>query len=164
MKQDITEEIIKNWQKECPEFDVSAKEVMGRIIRLQEHYLHDAEEILKPLGLKKGSYSILSTLRVSGKPYELHPKELHHFSLVTSGGMSNLLNHMEKDELISRHQDPEDQRSVRIRLTKKGKQLAEEGMAELTKLEHKFTSPLSKKEQQDLAKLLQKMLMNLQNT
>lgn len=158
MKQDITEEIIQNWQKEKPELDTSGKAIMGRVIRLQEYYLYDAEELLKPMGLKKGSYSVLTALRTNGKPYELHPKELHHFSLVTSGGMSNLLNNMEKDGLIKRKPDPDDQRSVLIRLTEKGKKLIDNAMKQITILEKNFTTALNEAEQKTLTNLLQKLL------
>lgn len=159
---DIVDVLLSQWQQECPELESSGKSITGRIMRLHGHFLHATESALAPFGLKQGAYSVLSCLRLSGPPYQLHPKTLHEAALVTSGGMSNLLASMEKNGLIKRLPDPADKRGVLVHLTPKGRDIIDKAMAVQSQKDCKLTAALTAKERNELAALLRKLLAELE--
>uniref|UniRef100_UPI001F244674 MarR family transcriptional regulator n=1 Tax=Cronobacter sakazakii TaxID=28141 RepID=UPI001F244674 len=53
-------------------------------------------------------------------PYCLSPTQLYTSLLVTSGAMTNRLNHLEEQGLIKRIADPDDKRSTLVSLTASG--------------------------------------------
>jgi DNA-binding MarR family transcriptional regulator len=68
---------------------------------------------------------VLGALRSVGKPYQLRPSEIQARLLMTSGGVSGVLNRLEKAGLIERNQDTDDRRGSRVRLTTSGVETAD---------------------------------------
>jgi DNA-binding MarR family transcriptional regulator len=79
--------------------------------------------------------------------------------LVTSGGMSNLLNKLIESKLIIKRKgiDKEDARSAFIKLTPKGLAIVDKAMEVQAACERKLTQALTATEKQQLSKLLKKM-------
>ena len=67
---------------------------------------------------------MLATLRSVGSPFELQPTELKARLLMSSGGVSNVLNRLEGRGLIERKPDDNDGRSCWVRLTTEGSEMA----------------------------------------
>ncbi len=67
---------------------------------------------------------MLATLRSVGSPFELQPTDLKARLLMSSGGISNVLNRLESRGFIERKPDDNDGRSCWVRLTKQGSELA----------------------------------------
>lgn len=155
---DRTDIAIQLWEKECPELDVKAKAVVGRIIQLQGIFLEQVSQAFKPLHINPGEYAVLCTLRVSGEPYQLTPKQILKRVLLSSGGMSNLLERLEQKHWLNRLPDPNDRRGVLVRLTEKGLKLVEQAMTCHAQIEQQFTASLTAPEQATLAQLLKKLL------
>lgn len=99
---------------------------------------------------------VLATLRRSGSPFELSPKELMQSVLITSGAMTALLDRLTKLGLIYRSPDAMDGRVKKAGLTEKGKDIidraikirfneAKDSIACLTKKEKEAFLPLLKK-------------------
>ncbi len=149
---------IQLWQKERPELAVAAKAIVGRIIQLQGIFLEQVHQAFKPLQINTGEYSVLCTLRVSGKPYQLTPKQIIKMVLLSSGGMSNLLERLEKKHWIVRLPDPDDRRGVLVKLTEQGLTLVEQAMTIHAQIEQQFTAQLTVSEQATLTQLLKKLL------
>jgi len=74
--------------------------------------------------LTRTDYAVLNTLRSVGAPYELRPSDLKLRLLLSSGGVSNVLNRLEKMGLVEREQDTTDARSSWVRLTSAGVETA----------------------------------------
>ncbi len=155
---DIT---LKKWAEERSDLDTSAKAIVGRIIRLQGVILEVVSRIFKKYKINPGEYAVLCNLRVSGHPYQLAPKEIIQSVLLTSGGMSNLLERMEGKKLIKRIDDPNDRRGVLVQLTKEGKQIIDAAMTQHVQVEKQLISSLDKSECAKLEELLRKLLINL---
>src|SRR6266545_2619401 len=83
---------------------------------------------LPEFGLTTAEFDVLATLRRSGKPYRLKPNELSRTLLLSTGGTSNVVNHLVSEGLVERDPDPDDRRSTLIRLTAKGIRLAEDAV------------------------------------
>jgi hypothetical protein len=59
---------------------------------------------------------VAPTLRSSGEPYMLSPTRLYEAAMISSGGMTNRLDRLEKVALIERRPDPNDRRGKLIAL------------------------------------------------
>ncbi len=158
---DIVEEGIAWWRAERPDIDSSAKAVVGRLVRLEDRILRIVNKALKPFGLTYPSYAVLVTLRVYGKPFEMSPKMLKRSLLLTSGGLSTLLERIEQRDLIMRLPDPNDRRGVIVRLTPRGLKLVEQAMEVHARCEHRIIASLSSDEITMLTGLLRKLLLHL---
>ena len=152
---------IKKWSKERPDLNTSAKSVIGRIIRLQGVILNQVSRTFKEFDINPGEYAVLCNLRVNGHPYQMSPKDIIQSVLLTSGGMSNLLERMENKKLIRRISDPDDKRGIVVVLTEKGKNIIDAAMTEHVQVEEMLISSLDKNERLELEKILKKLLTNL---
>ncbi len=71
------------------------------------------------------SFDVLATLRRQGQPFRLKPTELYSLLMLSSGAMTNRIDRLEQDGIVTRVRDAEDRRSVMVQLTPKGIQLAD---------------------------------------
>lgn len=117
---------IDSWRRELPELDSPVFDFVKRAARLGQLLEEALVECLAPWGLSKADYSVLSILRVAGAPYELRPTDIRNRLLLTSGGISNIVNRLERLKLVERVPDPADGRSSWVRLTPGGVETAEE--------------------------------------
>ncbi|MFC6669968.1 MarR family winged helix-turn-helix transcriptional regulator [Marinobacterium aestuariivivens] len=104
---------------------------------------------------------MLATLRRAGAPYALAPTQLFEALLISSGGMTNRLDRLEKAGLISRAPNPGDRRGTLVTLTDKGLELTDRVVPLHVENEARVLSPLSRKEQEMLSTLLGKLLEGL---
>jgi DNA-binding MarR family transcriptional regulator len=80
---------------------------------------------LDTFGLLFIDYSVLRLLQLSGPPYRMSPTELSEIVVRSSGGMTQILDRLERAELVARAADPSDRRKVIIGLTPAGLRTAE---------------------------------------
>ena len=137
--------------------------VIGRIFRLSHLFQQAVQEVFSDYGLHRGEFDVLATLRRSGEPYRLTPTELSNALMVSSGGMTNRLDRLEKAGLVVRQPDPDDRRGSLVGLTQKGLDLVDEAVAEHVANEHHLLSVLEDKEQAELAEQLRKLLISLES-
>lgn len=155
---DLIHTLREDWNKEAPELDTSAMDVVGRVIHLASHWHELANEALKPLGLSYTDFDIIASLRRSGPPYELTPTQLCDAILLTSGAMTSALSRVEKAGLITRRSGPEDRRVKTAQLTTKGIALAYEASKIRFKLAENSLDGLSSNERKTMSDLLLKLL------
>ena len=117
---DVVDGITLALDGEVPELDLAASELARRAIRFASMLEDTLTASLAPWGLTPADYGVLITLRSAGEPYELRPSELKSRLLMTSGGVSGVLNRLDKTGLIDRQPHPTDGRSSRVRLTSTG--------------------------------------------
>ena len=160
---DLIDTLISEWKKERPELDASAMLVVGRILKLGKMLEKRMDKVLKDSPICYSDLDVLATLRRSGEPYELTPKELMGSVIITSGAMTALLNRLEKLKLIYRKVDEKDTRVKRAGLTKKGIRTIDKAIEKRFKDAHKSVKDLSKREQDAFAKLLKKMMSHSEN-
>jgi DNA-binding MarR family transcriptional regulator len=122
---DFVDCLSDDWQAERPDLDRPEYELGKRVVRLNLRLEDAMTECLAPWGLTRADYAALSTLRFAGAPYELRPTDLKARIMLTSGGVSNVLNRLEKAGLIERVWDSADGRSSWVRLTGAGVETAD---------------------------------------
>ena len=156
---DLIDEIIADWAIQRPDINCSGKAVVCRILRNFSYIFAALERAFKPLGISPNDFSVLVTIRRKGTQAEITVKQVMEEVLVTSGGMTNLLNKLIQSGLITKRkgEKKEDGRSTFIRLTPRGLNLIDKAMGVQAACERKLTQALSDSEKQQLADLLKKM-------
>ena len=81
--------------------------------RVETFYQH----LLRPHGLQYSDYALLCLLRLGGP---LSPKNLNRYLGITAGGVTKSIDRLEAGDFVHRAPDPEDGRSTRVLLTRKG--------------------------------------------
>lgn len=120
--------LIDGWRREFPDLDRPEFDLVKRAARLGQLLEEALGECLAPWKLARADYSVLSVLRTAGAGFELRPTDLRDRLLLTSGGVSNIVNRLERMQLVQRLPDPDDRRSSWVRLTPDGAGVAEEIM------------------------------------
>lgn len=159
-KQDGVALILEQWAKERPDLDASPMGVIGRIFRLSHIFQQEVQEVFSSFGLHRGEFDVLATLRRTGKPYRLNPSDLSNALMVSSGGMTNRLDRLEKAGLVVRRPDPADRRGTQVGLTEEGLLLVDEIVTEHVSNEHRLLSALGEAEREALADLLRTLLLS----
>jgi DNA-binding MarR family transcriptional regulator len=81
---------------------------------------------LDQFGLLFIDYSVLRVLELIGPPYRMSPTELAEILLRSSGGMTQILDRLERAGLVARAPDPDDRRKVVVELTAEGLAMADD--------------------------------------
>lgn len=161
-EQDLLDNLIGDWKIERPDLDASAMNIVGRILMLGKILEKRASKALSKNKIYYTDLDVLATLRRSGKPYQLSPTQLRKSVLITSGAMTALLDRLEKIKLLDRLPDPNDGRVTLARLTRKGKSIIDQAIEVRFEEATSAIKILTKREKATLAKLLKKVLGDLQ--
>lgn len=156
---DAVQLIIQQWQDQGFASDaLQAMETIGRIKRLEVMLMRQLSANYKSnYQLSHWEFDVLATLRRAGMPFMLSPTALFDSMMVSSGTMTNRLQHLEKKQLVVRVDNPDDKRSSLVQLTESGVQLIDQVMASHVQLENDLMSNMSAEELTILNLLLQKV-------
>ncbi|MEV6613854.1 MarR family transcriptional regulator [Streptomyces sp. NPDC051051] len=159
-RRDPVDAIVEQWAAERPDLDTTAMEVFGRVSRLARAMGDRMEKAYAGLGISRGEFDVLATLRRSGEPYTLSPRQLSATLMLTTGGMTGRLDKLEGAGLLRRSPDPHDRRGLRVTLTEQGLALAEEAVgAGLAVQTEALTTALDAGQAGQLADLLRELLL-----
>lgn len=156
--EDEVDRLVRSWQKERPDLDVSPLHVLSRVSRLAKHLDRARRAAFAEHDLEPWEFDVLTTLRRSGEPYELSPGALLRATLVTSGTMTNRIDRLAAAGLVRRRPDPEDRRGVLVSLTEAGMARVDAALADLLRREHELLAGLDKQAQRTLADHLRTLL------
>ncbi|MEW4528690.1 MarR family transcriptional regulator [Maioricimonas sp. JC845] len=162
MERDRIDELIGHWQRERPDLDPQPMAVVGRILRLSGYLERRVNDTLKPFGLAVWGFDVLATLRRHGEPFAMAPKELMQATMLSSGAMTNRIDRLEESGLVERVPDPDDRRSVRVRLTRKGRSVIDKAIAARFQEADEALQSLPKRDRKQLADLLRTLLVDLE--
>jgi DNA-binding MarR family transcriptional regulator len=160
---DHVDHLLEQWRTAMPELDASPMAVVARVSRLGRIFDRRVEEVYAEYGLNQSQFGVLAALRRAGPPYCLSPTELYNSLLVTSGAMTNRLERLAAAGYIERIPDPKDGRSMLVALTRAGKRLIEQVVGPHYEDEHRLLAPLSEEERAQLADLLRRLLLELED-
>ena len=91
-------------------------------------------------------------------PHHLSPGQLLAQTLVTSGTMTNRIDHLEERGLVRRRPDPADARSVRVQLTAAGRRKVDLALRDLVARENAILGTLDVTQRATLAGLLRRVV------
>ncbi|MDT3381220.1 MarR family transcriptional regulator [Labrys neptuniae] len=159
---DRADTAVEQWARERPDLPSLPMAVFGRLSDASERVLRDhMNPLFATAGLQPGEFDVLATLRRSGEPYMLSPTRLYEAAMISSGGMTNRLDRLERAGLIERRPDPNDRRGKLIALTEAGKIVIDETIARHVANEQRLLSVLTQAEQETLDSLLRKLITAL---
>ncbi len=106
--------------------------------------------------LSMGEMGVLRCLRTNGAP--MSAGELGHALDIGSGGVANVLNSLEKKELISRSMNLTDRRRIRVSLSDKGEEMASEKEKEAKNLAMGLLRELGREDTEELLRIYRRIL------
>ncbi|MFI5436384.1 MarR family winged helix-turn-helix transcriptional regulator [Rhodococcus baikonurensis] len=160
---DGVDKVIDEWHAERADIDVTSMGIVSRIWRIARHLERQREKNLAEWSTDRGTVDILSMLRRSGPPYRRTAGDLTKHSLITSGGVSQRLEKLERGELITRHVDVNDRRRVEVQLTAKGTALIDSVFGDVMDRDTAtLAHALSPTDREMLVILLRKLLLSLE--
>ncbi|MFD5660832.1 MarR family winged helix-turn-helix transcriptional regulator [Streptomyces hirsutus] len=158
-RKDPVDAIVEQWARERPDLDTVAMEVFGRVTRLSRAMGDLLEKAYAKYGISRGEFDVLATLRRSGEPYALSPRQLSATLMLTTGGMTGRLDKLERAGLLRRSPDPHDRRGLQVTLTERGLHLADEAVGAGLALQTEALSALDGDRAEQLADLLRELLL-----
>ncbi|MFE7859915.1 MarR family winged helix-turn-helix transcriptional regulator [Streptomyces sp. NPDC057403] len=161
-RKDAVDAIIDQWARARPDLDTRAMEVFGRIYRLSRTMGDRMEKAYAPYGISRGEFDVLATLRRSGEPYTLSPRQLSATLMLTTGGMTGRLDKLERAGLLRRSPDPHDRRALQVTLTDKGLEVIDQAVGAGLAVQTAALSSMDDGQAGQLADLLRELLAGTQ--
>ena len=153
---------VKQWARERPDLRSLPMAIFGRLSEAAERVMREhMNPLFAEVGLQSGEFDVLATLRRSGEPYMLSPTRLYEATMISSGGMTDRLDRLERAGLVERRPDPKDRRGKLIALTNAGRRLIDETIGRHVANEERLLATLTRSEQETLDKLLSKLIAGL---
>lgn len=131
--------------------------VFGRLSRAAQLVHARQAETFARHGLDAASFDVLATLRRSGKPYGLTPREIQRSAMVTSSAIAQRINRLEQAGLVVRSANDADGRATDVTLTAEGLAVIERALPGHVETEHLLLRALEGDQRQQLSQLLQNL-------
>jgi DNA-binding MarR family transcriptional regulator len=157
---DHIDRVIEGWERERPDLDVAPIAVINRLERLQSYLRAEVATVFERFGLTSPSFAVIATLRRAGKPYQLSQRALMDAQQLTGGTISVRIDRLERDGIVERVPDPDDQRGVLVRLTEVGERLFDQVAPLHLANEDRLLSALNRQQRDQLAALLRILLLS----
>ena len=159
---DRAERAVQQWRRERPDLPALPMAIFGRLSDAAERVMRDhMNPLFAESGLQPGEFDVLATLRRSGDAFMLSPTRLYESAMISSGGMTNRIDRLERAGLVERRPDPSDRRGKLIALTEAGKRVIDETIGRHVANEERLLSVLTGAEQKILNTLLKKLIAGL---
>lgn len=158
---DLVDHVVAAWHRQRPDLDASGKQVTGRVARLYGLFEREFQADYATDGLDAGSFAVLAALRRVGRPFTLTPTELNRELLISSAGVTHLVDRLQSRRLVTRRPDRRDRRQVHIVLTPAGREVADRAMSARAATERRLVSGLNEAECGQLAALLRRLVLSL---
>jgi DNA-binding MarR family transcriptional regulator len=159
-KKDLVERQLDDWTEERPDLDSSPLAIVTRVHVLGKRFRRETRKALRPFRLELWEYDVLAALRRQGEPFELPPTTLAKLGMLTTGAMTNRIDRLEERDLVERRPDPEDRRSLYVKLTAKGLNLIDQAVSARMKAAAASISILNDGETGTLEHLLKKLILS----
>ncbi|WP_407297338.1 MarR family winged helix-turn-helix transcriptional regulator [Stutzerimonas zhaodongensis] len=161
---DHVDHVLAQWHGVQPATDVSPMAIFTRLYRLSKYLNLNVARVFRRHGLHEGEFDLLATLYRSGQPQGLTPNALRHAAVLSSGAMTNRLDRLEAVGWIQRVPNPDDRRSLLIRLSDEGQRVLLGCLDEYLATLHKMQAPLDAHQKQALAGGLRTLLLALEES
>jgi DNA-binding MarR family transcriptional regulator len=159
---DEVDVLVAQWKQERPDLDPSPLEVFSRVSRIALLANRERSEAFEAHGLERWEFDVLAALRRAGSPYALSPGALIRATLVTSATMTHRVDKLVTAGLVTRGPDPDDRRGVLVALTDGGRTRVDAALSTLVAAEERLLDGVSKADRRELAALLRRLLVPLE--
>ena len=121
---DTFDRIIAAWKAVLPELDTDYFAIAGRVHNLARHWVEYLHWFAEQHGVGLGEVYVLMALRRAPEP--VRPTELYRQLAISSGTITRRVDRLVAGGLVERLVDDADGRSVKVRLTRKGREQVDE--------------------------------------
>ena len=123
--QDLLDLIERDWARERPDIDTTAQLTVIGIQRLNALLDHELETFFASFNLTPSSFDVLATLRRSAPPEGLPFSRLSSLMAITPPAVTKRVDLLAVRGLVERQAHPDDRRTILVRLTETGRDLAD---------------------------------------
>ena len=148
------ESLIEVWHSERPDIPMGSLRVSLPLRRVLQHAESERAKLLAKHGVNATTLDLLVALRRSGKPYVSTPSELARLLVLSSGGVSQRLERLEREGLVERRVSAADRRVVNVLLTRRGLEILDRLIVEYMAHEELMLSGLTAHQAAQLGQLL----------
>ncbi|VEI13030.1 MarR family winged helix-turn-helix transcriptional regulator [Trueperella bialowiezensis] len=138
-ERDEVDEVVAAWKQQRPDFDVEPLEVFSRLLRINRHFTKFRRAIYANHGLETWEFEMLAALR-RAPGHTMTAGQLMKDTFVSSGTITNRIDRMQKNGLVTRAAAPEDGRVVQVCATPKGIEAVDGAMGEILEVEREILS------------------------
>lgn len=160
---DAVDRIIEQWRAQRGDLNLRAMAVFGRLGRLAAIATARISGRLGDFGLAIGEFDVLASLRRAGAPHALPPSTMARMMMLSPAAMTNRLDRLEGRGLLTRVPNPDDRRSVLVRLTAAGRDLVDRAVAAHVANERDLLAALDDDELAIFDDLLRRLLADLED-
>lgn len=157
MTADAVDNLLNQWDLECPNLDSTGLGIVIRVQGLNKYFKDQASQALAAFDLELWEYDVLSALRRQGSPYEMKATSLAETTWLSPGAMTNRIDKLESRGWVERVTVKQDRRSVVVKLTATGKRITDKATQDRFELASNNVSNLNIEEQDKLYELLKKI-------
>jgi DNA-binding MarR family transcriptional regulator len=144
------------------EFDDEVEAITVRIGRIVKHFRRAKQEAVASAGLQESEYDTLHHLMIRDTPGQANPSDLAEDLEMSNAGMTGRLDALERAGWIQRRTSPEDRRRVHVEVTRAGVDVWRRAMGLRGRAEDELIGELSAEERTELARLLKKLTLRLE--
>lgn len=155
---DGVDRILGQWATERPDLDTEAMGIFGRIFRLARAGGDATAAAYARSDLTRGDFDVLATLRRSGADRPLSPSALSATLMLTSGGMTQRIDRLERAGLVRRSPDPADRRALRVSLTERGAQVVDRAVEDGLAAEQRLLAGIPPERLREVDAMLRELL------
>lgn len=164
LPRDSIDALLASWQARRPELDFTPVGVISRLARVRSNIDYDIATLLEEHGLSVPDFAALVTLARIGDDGRISQRRLMDELGLTSGTISVRMNRLVEAGLVDRQDDPQSKRNTIITLTAGGRELFERVVPAHLANERRLLAALSDDEEQTLAALLRKLLVEFEGS
>ncbi|MFD9456697.1 MarR family winged helix-turn-helix transcriptional regulator [Streptomyces sp. NPDC059985] len=158
---DAVDAIAAQWYAVRPDLDTAPMAVFGRMYRITKAMGDAMERTYNRYGISRGEFDVVATLRRSGAPYTLSPRQLSATLMLTTGGMTGRLDKLERAGLLGRSPDPHDRRGLQVTISDRGLALIDEAVTAGLEVQRAALAGLDGEEVEQLTVLLRKLMADV---
>lgn len=163
MDEDAVDRIIAQWHRELPDLELDSMALFGRLHRVSRKLGARLHRVRSRQGLGRNEFDVLASIRRSGPPFILSPKEISATLMLSSGGLTGRLDKLEASGYIERLPDPADRRGLKVRMTDLGREVIEAAVRTGLEIQEEALDALSEDERRQLGELLRKLHRGLED-
>ena len=143
-------------------FDDEVEAIIVRIDRIVRYFRKTKQEAVAAAGLHDSEYDTLHHLMIRDTPGLANPSDLAEDLGISNAGMTGRLDSLEKAGYLQRRTPPEDRRRVHVEVTKAGVEVWRRAMGLRGRAEEDLIGELSAEERSELAQLLKRLTLRLE--
>jgi DNA-binding MarR family transcriptional regulator len=161
---DSIDALLASWAERRPDFDFSPVAVISRLARVRAHIDSELDVVFQAYGLGQSDFEALVTLARIGEEHGVSQRRLADELGLTASTVSLRIDRLVEQGLVRRTADPGSRRGVLIALNESGREMFERITPAHLANERRLLAGLSEGEQQVLADLLRKLLVEFEGS